>query len=75
LTKQYQEIAQTLNVTQFDDRYSIHPDPISHYKILFDEIGVDYRAKTQVQNDLLEGGVFNTVAPIPADDEDFFGPG
>jgi hypothetical protein len=75
VSNRYQEIAQTLNVTQFDDRYSIHPDPVTHYKSLFDDIGIDYRNKKQLRDDLLKGGIFNQVAPIPEDDEDFFGPG
>lgn len=75
LSNCYQEIAQVLKVTQFDDRYSIHPDPVAHYKTLFDDIGIDYRSKKQVRDDLLQGGMFNSVAPIPDDDEDFFGPG
>ena len=32
VTDQAREIAAALGVTQFDDRYTIHPDPIAHYR-------------------------------------------
>ncbi|NWJ97710.1 MAG: hypothetical protein HXX20_18170 [Chloroflexi bacterium] len=64
---QARELAQTLNVTQFDDRYSIHPDPIAHYRTLFGEIGVE-------QNKPKRNQVFDTIEEVPLDDEDFWGP-
>lgn len=65
------EIAQNLNVSQFDDRYSLHPDPISHYKALFRELGVNPEKDDERKRKLDQ--VFDTVE-VPPDDTDFYGP-
>lgn len=73
LTDRARELAFTLKVTQFDDRYSVHPDPIAHYRALFGELGVNPKRDDQ----LLEArrkNVFNSIEDVPADDDTFFGP-
>lgn len=67
------ELTQTLNVTQFDDRYSIHPDPIAHYRTLFGELGVNPERDERVRLAREQEKVFDTIE-VPPDDDDFFGP-
>ncbi len=68
------ELAQVLNTTEFDDRYSIHPDPIAHYRQIFGEIGVKPEKEEQKRLADERGKIFDTIE-VPPDDEDFFGPG
>lgn len=75
IARRTQEIAQTLNVTQFDDRYSVHPNPLAYYHTLFKEIGIDFKRDEQVKAALAQSNIFDTIAPVPDDDADFFGPG
>jgi hypothetical protein len=67
------QIAQTLNVTQFDDRYSIHPDPVAHYRAIFQDLGVNPERDRRVL-EASQRAVFDTIEEVPDDDEDFFGP-
>ena len=72
LADRARELAFTLRVTQFDDRYSIHPDPIGHYRALFGELGINPKRdekllETQRKN------IFNSIE-VPPDDNTFFGP-
>jgi len=73
LLNRSREIAQTLNATQFNDRYSIHPDPIAHYRQLFRDIGgaFDQEEIERARREYTK--VFDTVE-VPPDDLDFFGP-
>ncbi len=71
--KRAREIAQTLNVTQFDDRYSMHPDPVAHYRKLFGELGIKPERDEQIRLARERGRVFDTIE-VPPDDDDFFGP-
>jgi hypothetical protein len=66
------EIAQNLRANQFDDRYSLHPDPIKHYQSLFKELGVDPKRDEQVAQSQQQK-VFDSIE-VPPDDTDFFGP-
>lgn len=68
------EIAHTLNVTQFDDRYSIHPDPVTHYRAIFGELGIQPEKDERIRLARERERVFDTIEPVPDDDEDFFGP-
>jgi hypothetical protein len=74
LLNRSREIAQTLNATQFDDRYSIHPDPIAHYRQLFRDIGGAFNQEEMERARREYTKVFDTVE-VPPDDTDFFGPG
>lgn len=72
LADRARELAFTLKVTQFHDRYSIHPDPIGHYRALFNELGINPKRDEK----LLEAqrkSVFNSIE-VPPDDDTFFGP-
>lgn len=73
VTDRARELAAALQVTQFDDRYSIHPDPIAHYRELFGELGIDPRRDEEVRRQSAQA-VFDTVE-VPPDDDTFFGPG
>lgn len=66
-------IAHALNATQFDDRYSIHSDPIAHYRQVFEDIGGRFNQHEMEKAAQKYAGVFNTVEVSP-DDTDFFGP-
>lgn len=73
LTDRARELAFTLKVTQFDDRYSIHPDPVGHYRALFGELGINPKRDDK----LLEArrkNIFNSIEDVPSDDDTFFGP-
>lgn len=72
VTDAAREIAAVLRVTQFDDRYSIHPDPVSHYRTLFQELGINPKRDDEVAQANLNK-VFDFVE-VPPDDETFFGP-
>ncbi len=66
------EIAQSLRANQFDDRYSLHPDPVQHYRALFKELGVQPERDEAISR--AQGQkVFDSVE-VPPDDQDFFGP-
>ncbi len=73
MLRRVRELAQTLNATQFDDRYSIHPDPIAHYREVFAELGGRFNQEEMAKAARQFGQVFNTVE-VPPDDADFFGP-
>ncbi|HEX2915994.1 MAG TPA: hypothetical protein VH186_34850 [Chloroflexia bacterium] len=73
VTDRAREIAQTLRATQFDDRYSIHPDPIGHFREVFGELGINPNKDEKTQQALLNSKVFDSIE-VPPDDEDFFGP-
>ena len=66
-------ISQTLNATQFDDRYSIHPDPVAHYRQVFEDIGGRFNQHEMEEASNKYAEVFDTVEVSP-DDTDFFGP-
>jgi hypothetical protein len=73
VTDRARELAFTLRVTQFDDRYSIHPDPVAHYRDLFGELGINPKRDEK----LLEArrkNVFDSIQEVPSDDDTFFGP-
>ena len=74
LTDGARELAATLGVTQFDDRYSIHPDPIAHYRELFGELGINPQRDEQLRLTAERNKVFDQVE-VPPDDDDFWGPG
>jgi hypothetical protein len=74
LTDSAREVAATLGVTQFDDRYSIHPDPIAHYRQLFGELGINPHRDEQLRLTAERSKVFDRVE-VPPDDDDFWGPG
>lgn len=74
LTDSARELAAVLGVTQFDDRYSIHPDPIAHYRQLFGELGINPHRDEQLQLTAERNKVFDRVE-VPPDDDDFWGPG
>lgn len=74
LLNRSRELAQTLTATQFDDRYSIHPDPIAHYRQLFKDIGGAFNQEEMERARREYNKVFDTVE-VPPDDLDFFGPG
>jgi len=67
------ELAQTLGVTQFDDRYSVHPDPTAHYRRLFGELGVQPERDERIRLAQERERVFDSIE-VPPDDDDFFGP-
>ncbi|MDB5078390.1 MAG: hypothetical protein JWP00_314 [Chloroflexi bacterium] len=72
LADKARELAFTLRVTQFDDRYSIHPDPVGHYRALFGELGINPKRDEK----LLEAqrkNIFDSIE-VPPDDDTFFGP-
>jgi hypothetical protein len=73
MLRRVRELAQTLNATQFDDRYSIHPDPIAHYREVFAEIGGRFNQEEMAKAARQFQEVFNTIE-VPPDDVDFFGP-
>ncbi len=73
VTDRAREIAAALRVTQFDDRYTIHPDPIAHYRQLFGELGIDPRRDEEMRRASLDSRIFDSIEVAP-DDEDFFGP-
>lgn len=66
------EIAQSLRANQFDDRYSLHPDPIKHYQALFKELGVKPERDEAVRQSQQQK-VFDSVE-VPPDDTGFWGP-
>lgn len=66
------EIAQNLRANQFDDRYSLHPDPVGHYQTLFKELGISPERDEKVQSSSQQK-VFDSIE-VPPDDTDFFGP-
>jgi hypothetical protein len=66
------ELAATLRVTQFDDRYSIHPDPIAHYRQLFVELGINPERDEAARLAAEGNQVFDSIE-VPPDDEDFWG--
>jgi len=66
------EIAQNLRANQFDDRYSLHPDPVQHYRALFKELGVQPERDEAVSR-AQQQKVFDSVE-VPPDDQNFFGP-
>lgn len=72
VTDTAREIAATLQVTQFDDRYSIHPDPVAHYRELFNELGINPKRDEEIARQGLTK-VFDFVE-VPPDDDTFFGP-
>jgi hypothetical protein len=72
ITDRARELAFTLRVTQFDDRYSIHPDPIGHYKALFGELGINPNRDEQLLA-ARRNNVFDSIE-VPPDDDTFFGP-
>ncbi len=72
VTDHAREIAQTLRVTQFDDKYSIHADPIAHYRELFGELGIDPSRDEKVRLAASRNQIFDSVE-VPPDDEDFWG--
>jgi hypothetical protein len=72
VTDRARELAFTLRVTQFDDRYSIHPDPIGHYKALFGELGINPKRDEKLLA-AQRNSVFDSVE-VPPDDDTFFGP-
>ncbi len=73
ITDSAREIAEVLRVTQFDDRYSVHPDPIAHYRTLFGELGIDPHRDEKLRLTAERSQVFDTVE-VPPDDDDFWGP-
>ena len=42
VSRRARELADTLNATQFDDRYATRADPVAHYAEVFGEIGVNF---------------------------------
>ncbi|NWJ48267.1 MAG: hypothetical protein HXX08_20620 [Chloroflexi bacterium] len=66
-------IAHALNATQFDDRYSIHTDPIAHYRQVFEDISGRFNQHEMEKAAQKYAGVFNTIEVSP-NDTDFFGP-
>lgn len=73
ITDRARELAFTLKVTQFDDRYSIHPDPVGHYRALFGELGINPKRDEKLLA-ALQKNVFDSIE-VPPDDDTFFGPG
>jgi hypothetical protein len=67
------ELALALNTTQFDDRYSIHPDPIAHYREVFSDIGGRFSQEEMEKAQHEYNKVFDKVE-VPPDDTDFYGP-
>ncbi len=74
LTDHARELAFTLKVTQFDDRYSIHPDPVGHYRALFGELGINPKRDDKLM-EARRKNIFNSIEEVPSDDDTFFGPG
>jgi hypothetical protein len=72
VTSRAREIAFNLRATQFDDRYTIHPDPVEHYRELFGELGINPERDEKVRQASLNK-VFDYVE-VPPDDDTFFGP-
>lgn len=66
------EIAQNLRANQFDDRYSLHPDPVGHYQTLFKELGIDPERDEKVRRSQNQK-IFDSIE-VPPDDSDFYGP-
>ena len=73
LTDRARELAFTLKVTQFDDRYSIHPDPVGHYRALFGELGINPKRDEKLL-ETRRKNIFNSIEDVPSDDDTFFGP-
>ncbi len=73
ITDQAREITSLLRVTQFDDKYSIHPDPVAHYRQLFGELGIDPRRDEAIRQ-AAGNSIFDSIE-VPPDDDTFFGPG
>ncbi len=72
LADRARELAFTLKVTQFDDRYSIHPDPIEHYRAIFGELGINPHRDEKLLA-ARRNNVFDSIE-VPPDDDTFFGP-
>jgi hypothetical protein len=74
ITDRARELAFTLKVTQFDDRYSVHPDPVGHYRALFGELGINPNRDEKLF-EARRKNIFNSIEEVPSDDDTFFGPG